>query len=319
MQTHSSSSYSVADAHVDVLWRMEREGLDFYEDACGLMASYDELRAGGVKTQVFALFTSPTQSPEGQLNSVLRQLDLFHQRVVRTPDVRLIQSQADVESAALGAEISALLSIEGGGCLSGQVHVLRTMHRLGVRGLGLTWNRANELADGCLESRSAGLTSAGREIVQELSRLHMWVDLAHLADAGVMDVFRHSNGAVMASHANARAVQNHPRNLTDTTITEIVRRKGWIGLTFEASFVGDVATVARTDLYPHIDHMLSLGAEDVLGFGSDFDGTSNALSGLARASDYVQLADELELRYGKALTEKVLYHNFQRFLHSVLA
>lgn len=309
---------AVADAHVDVLWRMEAEGLSFYDDLTLLQAGYQKLQSGGVTTQVFALFTMPTASAGAQLESILRQIDVFGQRVIRRHSVAGVRTRKDYQAAQTAGEIVAILSLEGGGCLHGRTAPLRVLNQLGVQGLGLTWNSANELADGCMEPRGAGLTESGRKVLSELNRMHMWVDIAHLSDAGVRDVFRWSEGPVMASHANSRAVHPHPRNLSDAVIQELIRRDGWIGLTFEASFVGHVGSTSRTDLFRHIDHLLDLGAENVLGFGSDFDGTFTAVQGLADAADYESLAEMLVESYGRGVAEKLLHRNFESFLNSAL-
>lgn len=313
-----SPRFFVADAHVDVLWRMENEHVSFYGDSSSLQAGYHKLLTGGVHAQVFALFTRPTGSAGEQIESILRQVDLLHERVLQPDKVIQVHSRQEYELVQKNGHLAALLSLEGGGCLRGQVEVLRTFHRLGVRGLGLTWNLANELADGCMEPRAGGLTAAGHRMVEELDRLHMWVDLAHLADAGIHDVFRWSNGPVMASHANSRRVHEHPRNLTDDVIKELIARDGWIGLTFEASFLAPVTQAGVHHVLRHLDHMLELGAENHLGFGSDFDGASHPLPGLANAADYASLATHLEDRYGALLTEKLLYRNFDAFLKRVL-
>lgn len=309
---------TVADAHVDVLWRMEAEGLSFYDDSTTLQAGYSQLKAGGVSTQVFALFTRPAASAEVQMESILQQIDIFRQRVIRSNAVASVATGKGYQAALAAGEIAGLLSLEGGGCLHGRPSLLRILNQLGVQGLGMTWNLANELADGCMEPRGAGLTESGRTVLAELNRLHMWVDIAHLSDAGVRDVFRWSEGPVMASHANSRAVQAHPRNLPDAVIQELIGRGGWMGLTFEASFVGRGDSVHRVDLLRHIDHLLDLGAEDILGFGSDFDGTSSQVQELAEAADYESLAELLIHRYGVAVAEKILHRNFERFLASAL-
>jgi membrane dipeptidase len=307
---------AVADAHVDVLWRMDKEGWSFYGES-PLMASYARMRRAGVQTQVFALFSMPDQSADAQLEQVMRCIDLFYHRVVQRGKVRAVSSREQLEQARAAGEIAAVLSLEGGGCLRGQTSILRVLHRLGVCGVGLTWNAANELADGCGEPRDAGLTAAGRDVVRELARLGMWVDIAHLGDQGVRDVLRLTDGPVMASHANARAVYEHRRNLPDPVIRELVHRGGWIGLTFEASFVANASELGVEAVFRHLDHMLDLGAKDCLGFGSDFDGTSHPLPGLADMDDYPAFAESLHQRYGDALARKLLFENFDRFLKRV--
>ncbi|MCL6453412.1 MAG: dipeptidase [Alicyclobacillus sp.] len=307
----------IADAHVDVLWRMLERDECFYGDS-RLQASYDKLRGSGVATQVFALYVDPTKPPTSQLEDVLRSLDLFYRQVVADGRVRAVRSRAELAQARERGELAAVLSIEGGGCLRGQPALLRVMHDLGVRGMGLTWNYANELADGCREPRGGGLTGAGLAVVEEMGRLGMWIDLAHLADQGVADVFARTDGPVLASHANCRSVHEHPRNLTDDVIRELIARRGWMGMVFEGSFVAQESALSVDAVFKHMDHVLELGGEDILGLGSDFDGTSHAVPGLTDASDYAAFADQLAARYGEGLAEKILFANFERFLSDVL-
>ncbi|WP_303798006.1 dipeptidase [Alicyclobacillus macrosporangiidus] len=303
----------VADAHVDVLWRMLDEGAAFHGDS-ELRASYRRLWRGGVCTQVFALYVPPHRQSGTQLEQVLTCIDLFYRGVVRAGQVAPVRSREELRQARERGELAALLSLEGGGCLRGQTALLRVLFDLGVRGVGLTWNDANELADGCREPRGAGLTEAGRQVVREMARLGMWLDLAHLSDAGMSDALALTDGPVMASHANARAVHAHPRNLPDEVIRELIRRRGWIGLVFEASFVAPLERASTEDVFRHLDHILDLGGEDCVGFGSDFDGASHPLPGLADAADYAPFAEQVVARYGRDLGEKILWRNFERFL-----
>jgi len=307
----------IADAHVDVLWKLIRSSESFYGES-ELQASYDKLAASGVATQVFALFVDPRKPGTSQLEDVLLSVDAFYRRVVAPGKVRAVRTRQELARARQNKELAGVLSIEGGGCLRGQTDLLRVLHDLGAVGMGLTWNYANELADGGLEPRGGGLTGAGRAVVKEMARLGMWVDLAHLADQGVKDVFSLCDGPVMASHANCRSVHVHPRNLTDAVIRELVSRNGWMGLVFEGSFIGPLETLSVAGVFTHLDHILELGGEHVVGFGSDFDGTSHSIPGLTDAADYAAFAGQLAQRYGPALAEKMLFSNFERFLGEVL-
>lgn len=330
--------HSVADAHVDVLMRMLDDGLSFYDDHVGdaslpgfglpaaalttahrLQASHTELRRGGVMSQVFAIFVSPQLSADAQLLRVLQSMDCFFTGVVRKGGVHFVQNRTDLEAAHAEGEIAGLLSLEGAGALSGDPAILRMLFRLGVRGVGLTWNPANALADGCAEPRSAGLSTAGRRVLEQLERLPMWLDLAHLGDGAITDALSRYGGPVMASHANARAVHLHPRNLSDAVITEIIGRQGWIGLTFESSFLTAEPPATWDDLARHIDHVLALGGSDSLGFGSDFDGGIRPPQQLPAAGAYAGLAEWLVARYGPSQAVKLLKDNFHRYLNRVLA
>lgn len=307
----------VADAHVDVLLKLFKQDLRFADDQLDLSANFPSLVSGGVQTQVFAAFVEPDADADSQLHDVLRELDAFYDQVAPLAGVRVVKSRADLSMARAQHQLAALLSLEGCGCLRGSVEILRMLHELGVRGAGLTWNPSNELADGCGELRGSGLTRAGRAVVREMQRLSMWIDLAHLHDSGVRDILRITEGPLMASHACARSVHDHRRNLTDDVIRELIRRDGWIGVTFEASFVADGHVTVEHVLY-HVDHILELGGEKNLGFGSDFDGTSNDVDGLANSKDYPILAQKLVDRYGKHTAKQLLFDNFERFLHRQL-
>jgi membrane dipeptidase len=308
----------VADAHVDVLYKMVYDDEMTFYNKSPLQASMQKLKTANVKTQVFALFV-PAELPSlSQLEMVLKSIDMFYRRVASPEAVVAVRTQHELRDVRKADKLAGILSLEGGGCLHGDTAILRMLFELGVRGAGLTWNPGNELADGCKEARNAGLTEAGKAVVKEMVRLGMWVDLAHLADAGVKDVLRLTDGVVMASHANVRAVHDHPRNLTDDTIREIVSRRGWMGLTFEGSFIADEGKQNVDALLSHLDYVLALGGEDCVGFGSDFDGTSHPVPGLDNAGDYAALKDILVQRYGQHLAEKILFYNFERFLLDVL-
>ncbi len=310
-------SHLVADAHADILWQMEQKGGEFYGSS-DLQASAQKLAMGGVRAQVFALYVSPEESPDTQLHHVMRQLDLFYDQIVGPVGVVAVSSWSDFFLAEQAGQLAGLLSIEGAGCLQGDPAILRALWRLGVRGIGFTWNWANDLADGCLEPRNGGLTTLGRVLLAEVDRLPMWMDIAHLSDAGVKDVLTLTSGPIMASHANCRSVYPHPRNLTDEVIRELIIRQGWLGLVFEGNFVAGHPQSDIQDLLRHLDYVLKLGGDDIVGFGSDFDGASHLLKGLEDASAYRKLAEILVERYGKSLAEKVLFNNFRGFLRRVL-
>ncbi len=131
------------------------------------------------------------------------------------------------------------MTVEGGEPLEGEIRILRVLYRLGVRGLGLTWNNRNELADGVGEDRTGGgLTSLGRQVVQEMNRLGMFVDVSHLSEPGFWNVMELCTAPVIASHSNCSAVWNHPRNLTDRQIKAIAEHGGVIGVNLVPDFVG---------------------------------------------------------------------------------
>lgn len=308
----------VADAHVDALWKVYEQGLDFRSSSL-MQADYESLVKGSVAFQVFAVFVSTRRSAQQQLTDVLGSIGQYYAQFVHTGLVRPVLWRQDL-TASMPSEleidsplaIGGLLSLEGAACLQGSIYVLNALAELGIRGIGLTWNGPNDLADGCMEARGGGLTAAGKRIVKEMESLQLWLDLAHLSDAGVRDVFATNLPHVMASHANARAVHDHPRNLPDDTILEIIRRDGWIGMTFEASFV-HTGPATVDSVFRHVDHVLQLGGENHLGLGSDFDGLSTSVLGLSSAKDYPSFAERLRARYGEVIARKLLHDNLMSY------
>jgi membrane dipeptidase len=304
------------DGHADILWRMEKEGHDFHDPNSALHLSYDRIAKAGIDLQFFVLFSGPPYTPEEQLTMMLGMIDTFYERVC-SKGIRPVLSKVDLaKNLELGFR-SGLLSIEGGDCLQGDIRLLRMMYKLGVRAMGLTWNHGNCIADGVNEPEDRGLTAFGRQVVQEMNRLGMVVDVAHLAQRGFWDVMELSQAPVIASHANARAIHDHQRNLYDDQLQALFKTNGLVGMTFVPMFIanGDV-TIAH--LMKHVDHILSLGGENHLGFGSDFDGIERTVIDLEHGEHYYRLIDELAKAYGDDVTRKICGGNFKRVLESIL-
>lgn len=185
--------------------------------------------------------------------------------------------------------MSALLTIEEGGVCQGNPAFLRDFYRLGVRMMTLTWNYENELGfpnrkvtlpDGTRQVQvdtENGLTPTGIEFVQEMERLGMIVDISHLNDAGIWDVFAHTKKPFVASHSNARALASHPRNLTDEMIRKLSERGGVMGINYYSRFLRDVKpgepdVGCVSDMVEHMKYIKQVGGIQCLGLGSDFDG-----------------------------------------------
>ena len=187
--------------------------------------------------------------------------------------------RADIDRAIAAGKIAAFLSIEGGEALAGSLGVLRMLYKVGVRSLTLTWNGRNELGDG-VGASGKGLTAFGRAVVREMNDLGMLVDVSHLSERGFWDAMKVSTQPLIASHANCRALCDHPRNLTDAQIRAVAGQGGVIGVTFVPDFLGG-ETPSVDNVLDHIDHMIAVGGEDCVGLGSDFDGTKELPAGLA--------------------------------------
>ncbi len=171
-----------------------------------------------------------------------------------------------------------ILTVESGAVLGGDLDYIQELSKQGVKIMGLVWKQDNELASGWETKEGAwrydpkGLTEFGKQVVKKMEEVNMIVDVAHLTDMGFDDLCQIAKKPFIASHSNARSICNHRRNLSDWQIREIIQRKGLIGINLFQPFLSEKEIGDLDDLYRHIDHILSLGGEDVLSCGSDFDG-----------------------------------------------
>jgi membrane dipeptidase len=315
------------DNHCDVLyqlWKREKESCSFFSDKIQrnnlflmdnspLDVSYNSLKYSHVILQNFAIFVPDHIPPTGKLGVALKQIDLFYQNVEPYVPLWSCKNENRVE------EIRSVLSLEGGEALGKDISILRLFHRLGVRQIGLTWNCANALADGCKEARNGGLTNFGKECVKEMTRLGMIVDVSHLSEQGFWDVVSIPHVKVMASHSNTRKYCDHPRNLTDDQIKAIIALKGLIGITYVPQFVSHPYQEATMEhLLLHLEHIEYLGGENHLSFGSDFDGMENKLYGLNNAFDLPSLYNVLSNYFPGDFLQKWCYSNAYHFYKNSL-
>ncbi|WP_207712883.1 dipeptidase [Desulfofundulus sp. TPOSR] len=309
----------VVDAHCDVLTAMEIQNRHLSEEGKGGHVDLNRLRRGGVNIVFFAAFIAPAYR-ERAVARAMTLIDRFYGELeANGEELMMITCFEDITAARAAGKIGALLAIEGGEALGGSLEVLRMFYRLGVRSLTLTWNGRNELADGVAEEETrGGLTRFGREVVREMNRLGMLVDVSHLSEAGFWDVLEVSTAPVIASHSNTRHICNHRRNLSDDQIRALAARGGVIGLCFCPEFVHP-SEPSLDKLLDHLDHMVALGGVGCVGIGSDFDGIKNVTPGLEDVSHLPSLTRALWQRgYRAEEISAILGGNFLRVLHQVL-
>ena len=214
--------------HCDTLYALleaDKNGSPARFDKNGLMIDLERLRSGNYLLQCFACFVDLAE-PGDPLVKALQEADRFQQILAAFPDdLMWVRTPADIDALLRGGRIGAMLTAEEGGICKDDPAVLRTLYRLGVRMMTLTWNHKNGLAEPtCAPAPAAwppqpnttgGLTETGFAFLQEMERLHMIVDVSHLSDAGIWDVLRAGRRPFAASHSSARACCPHPRNLTD--------------------------------------------------------------------------------------------------------
>jgi len=332
----------VADMHCDTLseifWK-RREGKD-----CGILKNdfhidLEKMEKGGYLIQNFAVFAH-LESLKGVMSLpefAFRLADIFFTEMRKYPDkIGIVKSYDDILANMEKGRMSALLTMEEGAICEGKIEYLRTFYELGVRMFTFTWNYPNELAysnrfvmkegyDGSfLPETENGLTERGFEFLEEMERLGMIVDVAHLGDKGIMDVLGKATKPIVASHSNARAICGHPRNLTDEMIRGIAENGGVIGMNYCPAFLrneedwGSPMEVSLDDVVRHIRHIISVGGIECVGLGSDFDGMVPSFE-IKDASGMPLLAEKLqEERFTEEEIEKIFYKNVLRVYRDVL-
>ena len=326
----------VIDLHCDTLSEL-RHGLYRGEKidlgSNHLQVDLEKLKKGDYLLQCFALFIN-LGDPYNPLVTALEQVDLFRQAMRQYPqEIRQVTTWEEFLENRKEGRISALLTVEEGGCCLGNLSVLRVLYSLGVRIMTLTWNYENDLAwpnevpgtaanvYPCAANTTNGLKEKGLEFISEMERLGMLIDVSHLSDAGFWDVYHHTRKPFIASHSNARALCGHVRNLTDEMIRAIADRGGLTGLNYCASFLDPSdhprSTVQR--MAEHAAYIRNVGGIDCLGLGSDFDGIEGDLE-MPDASYLPMLEAELRRQhFTEDEIEKIFFRNAMRVLKEVLA
>ncbi|MFV9509772.1 dipeptidase [Tepidibacillus sp. LV47] len=308
----------IIDAHCDVLWKLLNDrSISFYNKDSRLHVNYPNMIKGKVDLQVFAIYIPPSIKTS-KFKVAIQSIDDFYQMIIRQKNhLKLATTYQEIETFIGQGKKVALLSIEGAEVIEGDLAKLRTFYRLGVRAMGLTWNQANEVADGVMEQRGGGLTSFGQEVVKEMNRLGMMIDVSHLSERGFWDVIERSEKPILASHSNTKKVCNHPRNLTDGQIKAIIKQGGMIGVTFVREFTSTKKEPTIDDLLLHIDHIATLGGIEQIGLGSDFDGAI-PIKGLENAGKLDNLVNALLKHFDQKHVEGILKENWLRYYKKVL-
>lgn len=309
----------IFDAHIDTLSRLvvSRQALEADQGHVNL----DYLRRGKLGAQFWAAFVHPRCYHGLALHNTLEMIDLFWQLMDDyKDDLCFAGSGQDIRQAQRSGRLACLLAIEGGEALEGKLANLRNVYRLGVRLLTLTWNFRNDLASGQMEgAEGGGLSRFGLEVVEEMNRLKMLIDVSHLNEPGFWDVIETSTSPIIASHSNAKALCDHPRNLTDKQIRAIADRGGVIGVNFFTLFLTSKGEATAADVVEHIDYLVNVGGIDTVGLGSDFDGISDTPKGLENCSQTHIIAFLLAKRdYSEDAIEKIMGGNLLRLCTDVL-
>ncbi|QBS37883.1 MULTISPECIES: dipeptidase [Thermaerobacter] len=310
----------IVDAHVDTVLDLAAGRRRLGERSPEGHVDLPRLEEAGVGVQVFAHWIEPAYKPHAALVRFMELYDAFLAEVARNADrIAVVTGVDDLQRTLAAGKVAAVVGIEGGEVLHGRLGVLRLLHRLGVRLVGLTWNERNDLADGAGDGRSGGgLSQRGVAVVREMNRLGMVVDVSHLSDAGFYDVLAVSRQPVVASHSNCRALCPHPRNLSDDQIRALAAQGGVMGMNFYARFLRADGPATVDDVVRHIEHVASLVGPEHVGLGSDFDGIGETPQGLEDVTRLPNLIEALLRRNWKEdHLRLVLAENFLRVFRQV--
>lgn len=299
------------DMHCDTIWAWMKG----QEECC---VDFEKLKMADSIAQFFACFIymDDFQGDDRFTKAYQHALHMIHCGKER---LNVVCNYEEMIAVKNQSQIPAFLTIEEGGILDGSLNRLEELYKEGIRLMTLTWNYENCI--GHPNSRDAntmnmGLKSFGFEVVERMNELGMIIDVSHLSDGGFWDVLKHSKQPVVASHSNARELCNHPRNLSDKMIRALAQAGGIIGVNFYPYFLRPDGNVAADDIANHIWHIYQIGGEDVIAFGTDFDGFDEGQSEIAHIGQIDKVYRAVQKRgFSERQIEKIWNKNILRFIH----
>ena len=306
------------DLHCDTIMQLldHPDSGDLYRNTWKI--DIEKLQKAHSKVQDFALFINlgETNDPYGRYeemrNLCTTQIHLYGEHIQH------VLSYQDVESVYESGKIGALMSIEEGGVLGGDLDKLKQAYQDGVRLITLTWNYPNGLGEPHCGEQHKKLTPKGIEFVEAMQDLGIIVDCSHLNDAGTEQLGDILDVPFVASHSNAREVTAHTRNLPDNLIKLIANKGGVIGLNFAQSFLGTSPVSRIEDIVKHGLYLINKGGEDVVALGTDFDGIKPNTE-IKDASEMYRLYDAFnEAGLSVEQCEKLFWKNADRLLKEIL-
>ncbi len=324
------------DGHNDLPWAM-RTAADSSFDKVDISrptefhTDIDRLRKGGVKAQFWSVFVPVSTMADGNaFITTIEQIDLVHKMCERYPDVFEIALTADdVERIVALGKIASLIGVEGGHSIENSLGRLQELYNRGARYMTLTHSRNLDWADACTDvPRVGGLNAFGEEVVREMNRMGMLVDISHVSAECMRKTLAVTRAPVIFSHSSALAICDHPRNVPDDVLKLTAKNGGIVMVNFSTGFVlpksvTDARREALGDLriiVDHIDHIVNIAGIDHVGMGSDYDGIPRLPRGAEDVSTYPALTQELLNRgYDREQIHKILGGNMLRVLRKTEA
>ena len=257
----------VIDGHSDIMLDVN-ERRSYGAESVLNRIHIPKMREGGVNAAIISI--SADVYTWDSTENVLESLGNIYSELEENPGSFVIATTAaDIKKAVTNNTVFFILNMEGGRPIKQDMGLLRVFYKLGVRSMGLSWNWRNFIADGVMEPANSGLSLWGMDVIEEMNRLGMIIDVAHVAKGSVLDVLEISKDPVIVSHTCSRSLCDHPRNLDDETVERISENGGVIGLAFVPSFI-DKKKPTLNRLVDHIDYITELVGFDHVGLGPDY-------------------------------------------------
>jgi membrane dipeptidase len=315
---HNDYPWALREAKVD----LDITRLDIRVPQPTIHTDIPRLRAGGVGGQFWSVYVPATTQGPAAVLATLEQIDIVHRMVRKYPDTfELATTAAEVERIFKAGRIASLIGMEGGHSIDNSLGTLRMFHGLGARYMTLTHSTNIPWADSGTDKPAAGgLTRFGEEVVREMNRLGMLVDLSHTSPDTMADAIRVSEAPIIFSHSDARALNDHGRNVPDDILRQLPKNGGIVMVTFVPGFLTKEGKATLADVANHMDHIRKVAGPDHVGIGGDFDGITQVPVGLENVSTYPALTAEL-LRRGWPDTDvrKALGQNILRVMRQAEA
>ena len=309
----------ILDAHCDTATKIMRSNEELYANSCHV--DLQRLKKYDGFIQFFAAFVHPDYPPGKAYERCVEIIKSFENQIAKNAEhIVFAKNYQHITDAIARRKVAAVLTIENGSALEGDITKLDEFYGLGVRSICLTWNGSNQIACGVGgDNLDGGLTPFGTEVVKRMNELGMLVDVSHINEASFWDVIGTSTAPIIASHSNAKKLCNHPRNLTDDQFKALRKNNGVTGINLYPPFLNESGTAGLNDVLRHIEHFMGLGGEDNVGIGADFDGISSTPEDLpgVQCLDIIFEA-LLKMNYPEELVRKIAGLNFLRVMEQTL-
>ncbi len=318
------------DGHNDLPWTVREKSnssfakCDLRQPQPEMHTDIPRLRKGGVKAQFWSVYV-PVSTALGNeaFLTTMQQIDLVHAMCAEYPDVfEIALTTDDIRRIAAAGKIASLMGVEGGHSIENSLANLQRLYDRGARYMTLTHSKNTPWADSCSdEPKSNGLSEFGREVVREMNRLGMLVDISHVSPKTMHDVLDIAQAPVIFSHSSVKAICDHPRNVPDDVLARLPENGGVVMINFFSRFIvptsdgveDDSRRGTVHDVVDHIDHAVKVAGVDHVGLGSDYDGIPSAPLGLEDVATYPAITQLLlERGYDRESIHKILGGNVLR-------